>query len=88
MQGHDNVEQADVNVNNVFEADVVSNVVEHGGRGENVDLNGSSRNPSSVNGEGVSSRIEFDDDDDADNDDDDGGGDFDDEQDFIGILNV
>jgi len=41
-------------------------------------LNGSSRNPSSYNDEGDSSRTEFDDDDDDDDDDEDGGGDFDD----------
>nr|ABN09068.1 hypothetical protein MtrDRAFT_AC172744g6v1 [Medicago truncatula] len=50
MQNHDNVEQADVNVNNVFGADVVSNVVESG---DYVDLDGSSRNPSSINDDGV-----------------------------------
>ncbi|RHN41588.1 hypothetical protein MtrunA17_Chr8g0367651 [Medicago truncatula] len=88
MQIHDNVEQANVNVNNAFGADVVTNVVESGGRGGNVDLNGSLRNPSSDNDEGNSSRAEFDDDDDGQDagKDDDGGGDFDDGQDFIGAL--
>jgi len=66
IQNHENVEQADVNVNNVFGADVVTNFVESGGRGCNVDVNGRSRNPSSVN-QGVSSGAEFDDDD-ADDD--------------------
>jgi hypothetical protein len=88
MQNHDNVEQVHVNVNNVFGADV-TNVVVSGG---NVDLNGSSRNPSSVNDDGVSSGAEFDDDHDGqdvgDDDDDNGGGDFDDENDFIGVLDV
>jgi len=55
MQNHDNVEQVDVNVINVFEVDVVINDVESGSRGGNVDLNGSSSNLSSVNDEGVSS---------------------------------
>ncbi|AES61317.2 hypothetical protein MTR_1g082460 [Medicago truncatula] len=84
------VEQADVNVNNVVGADVVTNVVESGGHGGNVDLNEISMNPSSVNDEGVSSGTEFDDDDDADDDGqddgddfDDDGGNFDDVQDFI-----
>jgi hypothetical protein len=48
MHIHDNVEHVDVNVNNVFGANVATNVVDSGVRGGNIDLNGSSRNPSSV----------------------------------------
>lgn len=92
MQNHDIVEQANVIVNNVVGADVVTNVVESGGHGGIVDLNEISMNPSSANDEGISSGVEFDDadddgqdagEDDGDDFDDDGGGNFDDVQDFI-----
>ncbi|MCH81698.1 HAT family dimerization domain containing protein [Trifolium medium] len=87
VQTEVNVEQADVTVNNVEEDDViVSNVVQSDGGG-NVELSGSSSNPTLVNDEGVLSGAEFDDDDGEDTGEDDGddyiGGD-----DFTGALDV